>query len=67
VGVNSQARAPHGRERQEAAAYLAELSAQMSALAKQHGMHTIAYLMDMAKLEAENEVNPIVEGPDGLK
>ena len=38
-----------------AANYLAALSADLAALARQHGLVTLGYILDMARLEAENE------------
>jgi hypothetical protein len=42
-------------ERTEAANYVATLTADLAVIARQHGMDTLGYLLDMARLEAENE------------
>lgn len=47
-------------ERTEAAAYIADLAGSLAQIARQHRMSTLSYLLDMAKLEAEN-----VKGMDG--
>lgn len=44
-----------------AAGYVAELSAELAALARRHGLHTLGYILDIARLEAEN-VNRYVNG-----
>jgi hypothetical protein len=41
-------------ERTDAAAYIADLAGSLAQIARQHRMSTLAYLLDMAKLEAEN-------------
>jgi hypothetical protein len=40
-------------DRNEAAAYIATLSGEMASIARRHGLNTLGYLLDMAKLEAE--------------
>lgn len=47
-------------ERTAAAAYIADLTAGLAQLARRNGFTTLGYLLDMAKLEAEN-----VKGMDG--
>lgn len=47
-------------ERTAAAAYIADLTGGLAEIARRHGMSTLSYLLDMAKLEAEN-----VKGMDG--
>jgi hypothetical protein len=37
-----------------AANYVAELSTELANLARQHGLDALAYILDMARLEAEN-------------
>ena len=37
-----------------AAAYVAELSSELAAIARRHGLETLSYILDMARLEAEN-------------
>jgi hypothetical protein len=41
-------------DRATAADYVAELSAELANLARQHGLAALAYILDMARLEAEN-------------
>jgi hypothetical protein len=41
-------------DRAQAAAYVAELSADLASLARRHGLDTLGYILDMAHLEAEN-------------
>jgi hypothetical protein len=37
-----------------AASYIAEMSRDLAALARRNGLDTLAYLLDIARLEAEN-------------
>ncbi len=37
-----------------AAAYVAELSANLASIARRHGLDALGYILDMARLEAEN-------------
>ena len=37
-----------------AAAYVAELTAGLATIARKHGLETLGYILDMARLEAEN-------------
>lgn len=47
-------RAPTSNDdRNEAAEYIASMSANLASMARQHGLNTLGYLLDMAKLEAE--------------
>jgi hypothetical protein len=51
------ARTETGRDpldRTAAAKYVAELSAELANLARQHGLDALGYILDMARLEAEN-------------
>ncbi len=41
-------------EAAEAAAYVTQLAADLASLARRHGLDTLGYLLDMARLEAEN-------------
>jgi len=43
-----------GDDRAAAACYVATLSADLAAIAKRHGLDTLCYILDMARLEAEN-------------
>jgi hypothetical protein len=47
---------PLGRtvSRADAAAYIADLTAELATLARQHGLDALGYILDMARLEAEN-------------
>jgi hypothetical protein len=37
----------------EAAAYIAELSSGLAQIARRHGLDTLGFILDMARLEAE--------------
>jgi hypothetical protein len=41
-------------DRAAAAAYVAELSGDLATIARRHGLDALGYILDMAKLEAEN-------------
>jgi hypothetical protein len=41
-------------DRAAAAEYVAELSAELANLARHHGLDALGYILDMARLEAEN-------------
>ena len=41
-------------ERVAAASYVAALSTELANLARQHGLDALGYILDMARLEAEN-------------
>jgi hypothetical protein len=41
-------------DREAAAAYVADLAGSLAKLARRHGLDTLGYLLDMARLEAEN-------------
>lgn len=51
---------PLENEKTAAAAYIADLSGGLAQIARSHGFNTLGYLLDMAKLEAENS-----KGMDG--
>ncbi len=38
----------------EAAAYVAEMTADLALIARRHGLDALGYILDMARLEAEN-------------
>lgn len=42
------------RDRAAAAAYVAELAADPAVIARRHGLDALGYILDMARLEAEN-------------
>lgn len=42
--------------RRAVVAYLAALSGDLATLARQHGLETLGYILEMARLEAENTV-----------
>lgn len=44
---------PPGGSRTVAAAYIAALSVDLAIIARRHNLDTLAYLLDMARLEAE--------------
>jgi hypothetical protein len=41
-------------DRAATADYIAELSTELANLARQHGLDALGYILDMARLEAEN-------------
>jgi hypothetical protein len=41
-------------DREAAAAYVAELSRDLAVIARSHGLDALCYLLEMARLEAEN-------------
>jgi hypothetical protein len=41
-------------DREAAAAYVAQLSADLATIARRHGLVALGYILDMARLEAEN-------------
>lgn len=45
---------PRNSDKIEVAAYIADLSGNLALMARKHGLNTLGYLLDMAKLEAEN-------------
>ena len=46
-------------DRAQAAAYVAALSADLATLARRHGLDALGYILDMARLEAENATRHI--------
>jgi hypothetical protein len=55
VGADAAQGEPGGEiDRTAAANYVAELSAELAVLARQHGLDALGYILDMARLEAEN-------------
>ena len=44
---------PDGETPKDAAAYIAELSAGLSSVARRHRLDTLVYILDMARMEAE--------------
>jgi hypothetical protein len=44
------------RYRAEAASYVADLTADLAVLARKHGLDALGFILEMAKLEAENAV-----------
>jgi hypothetical protein len=46
-------------DRVAAARYVAELSAELANLARQHGLDALGFILDMARLEAENASRPV--------
>ncbi|HWV53333.1 hypothetical protein [Pseudorhodoplanes sp.] len=45
---------PAADDRVAAATYIADLTGGLAQMARRHGLGTLAYLLDMAKLEAES-------------
>jgi hypothetical protein len=51
-------KAPNPAEARTAAAvYIADLTGSLALIARSHGLNTLGYLLDMAKLEADNVKN----------
>ena len=48
-------------ETAQAAAYVAELAGELASIARRHGLDALGYILDLAKLEADN-VTRHVEG-----
>jgi hypothetical protein len=46
-------------DRAAAAAYLADLAGNLAVMARRHGLDTLGYILDMAKLEAENALRTV--------
>ena len=57
-GSMSDHRAATG-DREEAAAYLAQLSRDMALIARQHGFDALGFILEMARLEAENAIRHV--------
>ena len=45
---------PSAKERQAAAVYVAELSRDLALIARRHGLDTVGFILEMARLEAES-------------
>jgi hypothetical protein len=43
-------------DRKEAAEYIGSMSGNLATMARLHGLNTLGYLLDMAKLEAETKM-----------
>ena len=48
-------------QKAEVAAYVASLSGDLSQLSRRNGLKTLAYLLDMARLQAETEARADIE------
>lgn len=46
------------QDREQFAAYAAELTGELAAAARRHRLDALAYLLDMAQLEAKNACSP---------
>jgi hypothetical protein len=57
-GRQQQEAADAARKREEAAAYIAQMAGDLAAIARRGGLDTLCYILDMARLEAENAVGP---------
>jgi hypothetical protein len=47
---------PEGNTPSDVASYIAELCGDLSGLARRQGLDVLAYMLDMAKLEAQNSM-----------
>lgn len=54
--MNEKAPIP-AEDRFAAAAYIADFAEGLAILARRHGLTTLGFLLDMAKMEADNEKN----------
>ena len=54
MSMSEQSGPQEAGDRAAAAGYLAEQSADLAAIARQHGLDALGYILDMARLEAEN-------------
>ena len=52
--MSEQSADPIRQDRAAAASYVAALSADLASIARTHGLDTLGYLLDMARMEAEN-------------
>ena len=53
------------RDRDEFAAYVTEIAGELAATARRHGLDVLAYLLEMASLEASHSSNSQNTGGDG--
>jgi hypothetical protein len=49
-------------DREAAAVYIADLAGDLARIARRHGLDTLGYLLDMARLEARNAAGLEPEG-----
>ena len=61
-GNNERGQPPPGGDRGAAATYLAAMTSDLAAIARRHDFEALAYILDMARLEAEGTVQRI--GPE---
>ncbi|MBI4274995.1 MAG: hypothetical protein HY659_09890 [Rhizobiales bacterium] len=47
----------NARQQEETAAYIAGMTGELATLAQSNGLDTLAYILDMARLEAENAID----------
>ena len=47
------------RYRAEAASYIAEMTASLAKMARNHDLEALGYILDMARLEAENAIRHV--------
>ena len=52
--MSEQSATPIPKDRTAAANYVAALSGDLALIARSHGLDTLGFLLDMARLEAEN-------------
>lgn len=50
---------PSGGDRAAAAAYIAAMTSDLAAIARRHEIEALAYILDMARLEAEGTVQQL--------
>lgn len=54
--MNDQPGRDDARDRNADATYIAELAANLAELARGHGLDALAYILEMARLEAESAI-----------
>jgi hypothetical protein len=52
--------------REAAAAYVAELAGNLATIARQHGLDALGFILEMARLEAENAMRNITAGAEPI-
>jgi hypothetical protein len=55
-GNDERGQQPPGGDRAAAAVYLAAMTSDLAAIARRHDFEALAYILDMARLEAESTV-----------
>ena len=56
--MSSRERKPERADPRAAAEYVATFTAELARIARRHGLNTLSYILDMARLEAQNLSRP---------